>query len=170
MRPKLMIGLASALWILAYPLTALCATRSADETQIRALLDNWAKAMHDRDIVGIMSMYEPGPNLVVFDIVPPLRYLGFEAYKNDYVSFLAQYQGPVSVEYRDMQVVASSSVAFVTLLEHMSGTLTNGQKSEMWVRVTSGFRKIHGRWRDVHDHVSVPADFGTGKAMMDLTP
>jgi ketosteroid isomerase-like protein len=40
----------------------------------------------------------------------------------------------------------------------------------MWVRFTSCFRKIHGRWLDTHDHVSVPTDFDTGKARLDLTP
>jgi len=28
----------------------------------------------------------------------------------------------------------------------------------------------HGEWRIVHDHVSVAADFATGKALLELTP
>jgi len=48
--------------------------------------------------------------------------------------------------------------------------LVNGQKSEMWLRFTSGFRKINGRWFDVRDHISVPADLDSGEEMTALTP
>jgi ketosteroid isomerase-like protein len=61
-------------------------------------------------------------------------------------------------------------VAFIHALERMSGTLKNGQKSDVWVRATSGLRKINGKWLIVHDHISVPADLDTGKAVLDLKP
>ena len=41
---------------------------------------------------------------------------------------------------------------------------------DMWIRATSGLRKIKGKWLIVHDHVSVPADMATGKSAMDLKP
>ena len=141
-----------------------------DEAQIRLLLDDWAKAFHNRDINAIMAMYKPGPELVAYDIVPPLQYVGYAAYKKDYETFLSQYRGPISVEIRDMHVVTSDTVAYAFGLERLSGTLMNGQKSDMWLRFTSGFRKINGRWFDIHDHVSVPADLDSGKAMLSLTP
>ena len=55
-------------------------------------------------------------------------------------------------------------------LQHMTGTLKSGDKSDIWGRVTSGLKKINGRWLIVHDHGSLPADFETGKAVMDLKP
>jgi ketosteroid isomerase-like protein len=141
-----------------------------DEAQIRVSLERWAKALHDRDVHAIMSMYAPGGALVAYDIVAPLQYAGFDAYKKDYANFLSQYEGPIDVEYRDMHVAADGDVGYAFGLERMSGKLKGGQKSEMWVRFTSIFRKIDGHWKDVHDHVSVPADFATGKARLDLTP
>ena len=39
-----------------------------------------------------------------------------------------------------------------------------------WLRWTLGFRKIDGRWRVAHEHVSVPFDMESGKAMLDLKP
>ena len=141
-----------------------------DEAQVRTLLDNWAKAFRDRDIASLMAIYAPGPDTVAYDIVPPLQYVGYDAYKKDYQAFFAQYKGPITVEYRDLHVVASPTVAFAFGLERESGTLLNGQRSDIWLRFTSGFRKIHGRWFDVHDHVSVPADLDSGKAMLALSP
>jgi hypothetical protein len=40
----------------------------------------------------------------------------------------------------------------------------------MWIRDTTGLRKVNGKWLDFHDHVSVPVDLATGKAVMDLKP
>jgi ketosteroid isomerase-like protein len=143
---------------------------SADEAAIRKLLDGWAKAFHDKNLDAIMAMYKPGDELVAYDIVPPLRYVGYEAYKKDYKEFLAQYNGPIGVEYRNLVIVAGDTVAYAHGLERLSGVLQNGQKSEMWVRFTSCFRKIRGKWLDTHDHVSVPADLDHDKAMVNLTP
>jgi ketosteroid isomerase-like protein len=61
-------------------------------------------------------------------------------------------------------------VAFARGLERLSGTLKGGHKVDMWVRFTECYRKTKGHWLAIHDHVSVPADFDTGKAVMDLKP
>jgi uncharacterized protein (TIGR02246 family) len=140
------------------------------EAAIRKLYDRWAKAFRAHDIDGIMSVYATEDRVVGYDIVPPLQYVGKEAYRKDYEVFLAQFDGPIEIEYRDLRIVASGDVAFIHALERMTGTLKNGQKSDLWVRATSGLRKINGKWLIVHDHISVPADLDTGKAVLDLKP
>ena len=80
------------------------------------------------------------------------------------------YDGPLDVELRDLRIVAGNDVAFLHCLERISGTLKGGQKSDIWVRVTSGLRKTNGKWLIVHDHISVPADVESGKAALDLKP
>jgi len=152
--------------ILTLPVTAAAASK--DEAKIHRLLDDWAKAFHARNLDAIMAMYAPG--VVAYDIVPPLQYVGIDAYRKDYQTFLDQFDGPIDVEYRDLHIVAGSDVGFATGLEHMSGKMKNGQPLDMWSRFTSGFQKINGQWKDVHDHVSVPVDFDTGKALMELKP
>lgn len=69
-----------------------------------------------------------------------------------------------------MRVLVGNNVAFLHTLERMIGTLKGGQKSDIWMRATSGLHKIGCRWYIVHDHISVPADFATGKAVVDLKP
>ena len=165
---------------IAFPvLTLFCAllllipkagTAANNEAEIRQLLDRWAKAFHARDLNGIMSIYEPGQALVSYDIVPPLQYTGFEAYKKDYQEFLDQFQGPIDVEYPNVRIIASDTVAFSHGLERMTGTLKNGQKFDAWIRFTEGYRKTNGHWLAIHDHISVPIDLNTGKAVLDLKP
>lgn len=142
----------------------------SSEAEIRDLYDRWAKAFRMHDLDGIMSVYALGDAVLAYDIAPPLQYRGSDAYRKDYEEFLAQYDGPIEIEYREMRIVAGNDVAFIHALERMSGTLRNGQKSDMWVRATSGLRKINGKWLIVHDHISVPTDFSTGKSMLDLRP
>ena len=37
--------------------------------------------------------------------------------------------------------------------------------TDLWLRWTACFRRIHGVWLIVHDHVSVPADLEHGAAL-----
>lgn len=69
-----------------------------------------------------------------------------------------------------MRIISSGDVGFIHALERFTGKLKNGQPSDLWLRATSGVRKINGKWLIVHDHVSVPVDFETGKAALELKP
>lgn len=140
------------------------------EAEIRDLFDRWAKAFRLRDVAGIMAVYAAGDELVAYDLVPPLQYRGKDAYRKDYEEFLAQYDGPIDFESRELRIVAGNEVAFIHALERVSGTLKSGQKSDIWLRATSGLRKINGKWLIVHDHISVPANLDTGRAALDLKP
>jgi uncharacterized protein (TIGR02246 family) len=141
-----------------------------DDAEIRAVYDRWAKAFEARDIEGIMSIYAPGDAVIAYDVVPPLQYKGKDAYRKDYLEFLALYDGPIHVEFRDMRILSSGDVGFIHALERFTGTLKNGPQSDLWLRATSGLRKMNGQWLIVHDHVSVPIDFNSGKAVLDLKP
>lgn len=141
---------------------------SAD--QISQSLAKWQKAFEAKDVNGVMAMYAPGDTLVSYDLVPPLQYRGADAYRKDYTGFFAQFDGPLHVEFRNSHIETGGNVAFAYGLERISGKLKTGQPVDMWVRYTSGFKRIDGQWRDVHDHVSVPVDLDSGKAMVDLKP
>ncbi|GAC1620914.1 MAG: hypothetical protein NVS9B13_11760 [Candidatus Acidiferrum sp.] len=159
-----LIAVVSLLWI------PRASTAANDEAEIRQLLDRWTKAFEARDLNGIMSIYEPGEALVAYDIVPPLQYKGFDAYKKDYQEFLDQFQGAIAIEVRDLSIVTGDRVAFSRGLERMTGTLKNGEKFDAWVRFTECYRKTNGHWLAIHDHISLPVDMETGKAVMNLKP
>ena len=142
---------------------------SADSAlQIRQLFAGWAKAFEAKDVNGVMAIYAPG--VTAFDIVPPLQFRGANAYRKDYSEFFGQFSGPLRVEVPDMQVEVNGNLAFAYGLERISGTTTNGQPVDMWLRYTEGLRNIEGKWRVIHEHISVPVDMASGKAVMDLKP
>ena len=142
----------------------------SSETQVRQLLMGWEKAFRAKDVDAVMRVYASGAAVVAYDVVPPLARIGRNTYRKNYEEFFAMYEGPLEIEFRDLRIVAGNDVAFIHCLERVSGTLKGGQKSETWLRVTSGLRRIKGNWFIVHDHVSVPVDLETGKAALDLAP
>jgi len=141
---------------------------NAAAKEIRSWLDRWTKAFTKQDVDSIMALY--ADDIIAYDVVPPLQYVGKDAYRGDYQQFLSQYEGNLRVEVRDLHVGATGDLGYAAGLELISGTLKNGQKSDVWLRFTSLFRKSDGRWLDFQDHVSVPADIESGKAMLDLKP
>jgi ketosteroid isomerase-like protein len=50
-----------------------------DEAQIRQLVEQWRQALHAKDLNTLMSYY--APDILTFDILPPLQYQGVEAYR-----------------------------------------------------------------------------------------
>lgn len=140
------------------------------EEEIRNLLARWEEAFRAKDADAVMSVYADGDLVVAFDIVPPLAKVGNNAYRRNYEEFFEMFTGPLRVELRDVRIVAGDDVAFLHCFDRMSGTLQSGEDFDLWLRVTSGLKKIHGEWRIIHDHISVPANFETGAAVLDLTP
>jgi ketosteroid isomerase-like protein len=69
-----------------------------------------------------------------------------------------------------LKVTTHGELAFVHSVNHVNGTLSNGQVVHVWLRWTACFRRIDRAWLVVHDHVSVPADLEHGKAVLDLKP
>jgi uncharacterized protein (TIGR02246 family) len=136
--------------------------------EIRGWLDHWTKAVSAKDVDRVMELYTD--DVVSYDVVPPLQYVGKEAYRADYQQFFSQYESDLHVETRDLHVGTTGELGYATGLQTISGMLKHGQKSGVWVRFTSLFRKVDGKWLDFHDHVSVPVDIEYGKALLDLKP
>jgi ketosteroid isomerase-like protein len=83
--------------------------RSTDETEIRQLIDGWAKALRAKDIDGVMSHY--APDILVFDIAPPLLYRGANAYRKNFEEWFATWQGPIGYEIRDATITVGDTAS-----------------------------------------------------------
>jgi len=140
-----------------------------DERQIRTLIDNWANAIRAKDVDGLMSHYTP--DILVFDLAPPLQYAGIDAYRKNFEEWFSSFQGSIGCEIRDLSINAGDDVAFGHSLNRISGNRTSGEETDVWVRATVCYRKIDGEWRIAHEHASVPFYMdGSYKAAVDLKP
>ena len=138
------------------------------EAEIRARIDALVKAIRAMDLDGVMPIY--APDLVSFDIEPPLQHLGAAAKRNNWSRVFAAHQPPLGYDVRDLTITAAADIAFARSLARMSGTLKNGTRHSYWVRWTCCFRRIHGVWLIVHDQISVPLDIESGRALLNLEP
>src|SRR5882724_457865 len=66
-------------------------SKNAAETGIRDWLDRFTKAFSEKNLEAIMAFY--ADDVVAYDVVPPLQYVGKDAYRKDYEQFLALYEG-----------------------------------------------------------------------------
>ena len=143
--------------------------RVTSEGQIRQLIENWTAALRAKDTKGLMSHY--APDVVVYDLAPPLRLMGTAGYARGWEEWFGSFDGPVGYEVHHLSVTAGDDVAFSTSLNRLSGRRTNGGYSDVWVRATVGYRKHDGGWKIAHEHVSVPLYMdGSNKAALDLKP
>ncbi len=159
-------GLVAAVW----GLTGVAVAKSGDDAKIRALVDNFSAAIRAKDLDKIMAIYEPGADLVVFDVIPPRQYVGFEAYKKDWQEVLDMIPGPITFDIVDMSISAEGNLAYSRAIEHVAGKMKDGGNLDITVRVTDVYRKKNGKWLIVHEHVSVPVDLATGKADLQSKP
>jgi uncharacterized protein (TIGR02246 family) len=143
--------------------------KTAGEAQIRRLVDGWAKALRAKDVDGVMSYY--APDILLFDIAPPLQNKGADAYRKNWEEWFATWEGPIGYEIRDLSTTVGDDVAFSYSLNRIYGTRTDGEKTDVWVRITACRRKINGKWLITHEHVSVPFYMdGSYRAAVDLKP
>jgi uncharacterized protein (TIGR02246 family) len=141
---------------------------TTDEAAIRELIDDFANAFRDKDVDGVMSPF--ARDIVSFDIVPPLQTAGADTFVTHWHQFFESHEGPIHVEFPDVRIETGDDVAFSHCVHRIKGTLKNGQQTDWWLRWTACYRKRNGRWLIVHEHVSVPADLKSGRALMDLEP
>jgi uncharacterized protein (TIGR02246 family) len=140
----------------------------AAETLIRQRVADLVQALNAKDLEGVMALY--APDLVSFDLTPPLRYVGADKKRRAWHDAFAAFTGPIAYEVRDVHVTTHGELAFVHSLNHIRATLASGQIIDLWLRWTACWRRIDGVWLVVHDHVSVPADLAHGQAVLNLTP
>jgi uncharacterized protein (TIGR02246 family) len=139
-----------------------------DEAEIKRVLESGIQAIRDKNIEGVMSLY--AQDVVSFDIVPPLRYVGADAFRKAWEAVFSSFQGPIGYEMHDPSITVGDGVAFSYSLNRISGTMNNGQKTDLWLRWTAGWRKTNGKWLIVHHQNSVPVDLETGRAVLDGKP
>ena len=142
--------------------------KALEEAQIRNLIDDRLKAVRNKDVNASMSSL--ASDILSFDVVNQLQYIGSDASRKRAEAWFSSFQGPIGCEIRDLSITVGDDVAFSHGLSHVSATRTDGGQLDMWWRTTVCFRKIDGTWTITHEHNSVPFDVESGKASLDLKP
>jgi ketosteroid isomerase-like protein len=141
---------------------------SSTQSEIRALFDSRSEAIRIKDIDRLMSLYSP--DIVYFDLVPPLQYAGSAALRRRFSQWFDGWKNSIGQDIRDLNIVANGDIAAAYMLIRASGTRKNGHEVGYWVRATNCCQRSNHRWLITHEHISMPVDFESGGAAMDLVP
>lgn len=142
-------------------------TRAQDVAEIRAILDGRRQALHAKDARAMTA--RSAADVLIYDLAPPLATRGID--RASIEAWLATWEGPIEEEVHDLEIETGGDLALSTGLNRMRGTKTDGERIDIWLRTTLGYRRIEGRWTVVHEHASVPFYMdGSLKAAVDLKP
>jgi ketosteroid isomerase-like protein len=141
-------------------------TPPRDDARLRDFIESLAQALRRKDLDALMAHY--APDIVVFDIMAPLQRQGADAYRKNFAAWFESVQGPIDYEMHELRIAMGGELALCHHLAHVRCTraarVDGGYWDDYWVRVSAGCRKVSGRWRIVHEHISVPLDMQTLRA------
>jgi ketosteroid isomerase-like protein len=151
-------------------MTAITAQTATAE--VLAVLDEHAAAHAARDVHRMIAPYTD--DATSYTLAPPLQ----QGPETDYGTpeglqkWLASFDGPVLIDYRNPVVTTDGDVAFVHTFTQMTARPAGALDSfSFWLRSTYGLRRIDGTWRITHRHESVPFYMdGSFRAATDLVP
>ena len=97
-------------------------SKTTDEAQIRTLIDDRIKAARAKNIEEAMANI--APEILLFDVVTPLRYSGSGALRKRAEEWFTSFQGPLGYEMRDLSIATGNEVAFSHSLNRVTATST----------------------------------------------
>lgn len=123
-------------------------SQPTDETQIRTLVDDWARAVRAKDLDGAVAHHTA--DVVMFDAPLPLQSKGMEEYRKTWELFFANSPGgPGSFDVTELQVFAGETVAYCHAILRIFDSAA---------RLTIGLRKPDQQWLIAHEHHSYPLE------------
>lgn len=138
-----------------------------EKKAILAKREKWRKTFEAKSVDDIMTYYTP--DILSYDLMAPIQFEGESMWRDNWVNFFKSFND-IELTFEDLTVFQSGDLATIRGLTRLKCTTPDGGKIDMWSRETNVMRKINGEWLIVHDHVSVPMDFGTGMALTGLKP
>lgn len=129
----------------------------ANDSEIKVLLDSRVEACRAKDIDRLMSLYSP--DIVYFDVVPPLQFTGSADVRRNFARWFDEYDGAIGLETHDLNISTSADIAFASMLHVDSGTRNNGIEGAVWLRSTVCCERSRGMWLITHEHISIPGSW-----------
>lgn len=129
-------------------------TSATAESEVRTVLEEWAAATRQSRRDDILKNHSA--NLMIFDVLPPMKYESAESYRRSWDEWQPDTQGEAVFDLEDLTITAGNDVAFAHCFIRCGGTLPDGKTFQDLVRATFCLRKVNGSWVVEHQHVSKP--------------
>lgn len=100
-----------------------------DEAAIRQQIDKLVEALRATDLAAVKSIY--APDMVSFDVGPPLQVVGVEAKAKNWIEVFAAFQHPIDYEIRGLSITVDGDLAVAHSINRLNGTLKNGEQERL---------------------------------------
>ncbi|MFB3920600.1 MAG: nuclear transport factor 2 family protein [Terriglobia bacterium] len=121
-------------------------------TTILKAMENWSALDADAN----EACYTTSNTAVFFDFTP-MRYVGWETYKNEIKKVQESIKEFKIILNDDLSVQIAGKVAWATATWKMDFHFKDGTRRHLEGRLTEILEKQKGRWKIVHEHASVPS-------------
>jgi ketosteroid isomerase-like protein len=115
---------------------------SKEENQVREVLESWAKATRQNRKDDILKNH--APDLLIFDVLPPMKYESAESYRRSWDDWQPETQGEGQFDLENLAVTVGSNVAFAHCFIRCGGTAPDGRSFQDLVRATFCLKKLGG--------------------------
>jgi ketosteroid isomerase-like protein len=128
--------------------------QSAAEIEVRAVIEAWAAATRQNRTGDVLKNHVS--DLVIFDVLPPMKYESAESYRRSWDGWQPETQGEAKFDLENLSVTAGADVAFAHAFIRCGGSMPDGRAFEDLVRATFCLRKFDRFWKISHQHISKP--------------
>jgi ketosteroid isomerase-like protein len=132
-------------------------THKENETQIRDLIENWAKAVRQKNMDAILAFHSE--DFVMYDVPEPFQSVGLEAYRKTWEVFFT-YTKPGVFDIHELHIIVADDVSFAFGKMQCLDITDHKDFYPLDFRITIGLKKIKGQWMILHEHHSIPAAQG----------
>ncbi len=133
--------------------------QKADEAIIRELIARWSRAVEAKDSAAIVKDYTP--ETVLYDVTYPV--VGADAIKAVWEQCFSFCPDRFRSEHSDLKIEVDGDLALVYGMHRFVPEPAGHPCGKFKMRVTVGLRRIDGRWRVLHEHVSIPFEMPAQK-------
>lgn len=130
---------------------------NTEGSRIKTILEAWADAVRRHDVPAILARHEP--DIVMFDLPPPLQCKGMEAYEKTWDLLLRYHKAGTAFDIQELDVTAGHDVAFAVAIMRCGpdSSSSPADKDGFLFRLTAGLGKDDSDWRIAHEHHPVLA-------------
>lgn len=131
--------------------------RTSEASEVRTVLEAWARATRENRQDDILRNHTD--DLVIFDVLAPMKYDSAQAYRQSWSEWQPETQGDAQFALENLSVTAGHDIAAAHCFITCGGVTPGGRQFQDVVRATFCLRKVDGEWKVFHQHVSKPLKF-----------
>lgn len=133
---------------------------------IEATMHAAARAVERGDVVGVLAMFHDDADVVIMDYAGPCR-INLAHLRENFTALVGNTVGSPLCRYVELHVTPlAPGAAFSWAVMQYVAQMRDGEKIDLYARVTDVWSLIDGRWLAVHEHGSFPVDPKTGQPDM----